>query len=117
MKKNKWKKEDIILQKVTHHTIRSRDTMNPNKKRIENLHKPKDKCHRCGMHSHCSRTCRMPKDFTDLYQASLKQNVIETNLINKDDFEGHNAYLDVNDLFKNPDKTDNMLSGGILEDD
>jgi hypothetical protein len=26
------KKEEIILQKITHHTTRSGDTMNPNKK-------------------------------------------------------------------------------------
>ena len=29
-------------------------------------------CHRCGMTRHWSRTCRMPKHFVDLYQASLK---------------------------------------------
>ena len=29
-------------------------------------------CHRCGMTGHWSRTCRTPKYFVDLYQASLK---------------------------------------------
>ena len=29
-------------------------------------------CHRCGMTGHWSRTCRTPKNFVDLYQASLK---------------------------------------------
>ena len=29
-------------------------------------------CHRYGMTGHWSRTCRMPKHFVDLYQASLK---------------------------------------------
>ncbi|KAK3408501.1 hypothetical protein EUGRSUZ_J00730 [Eucalyptus grandis] len=29
-------------------------------------------CHRCGMTGHWSRTCRTPKHFLDLYQASLK---------------------------------------------
>ena len=29
-------------------------------------------CHRCGMTGHWSRTCRTPKHFVDLYQASLK---------------------------------------------
>jgi hypothetical protein len=65
----------------------------------------------------------MPKYFTDLYQIYLKQNVGETNFIHKDDFEGHNVYLNVNvyldvsDLFGNPDKTNNILNGEILGDD
>jgi len=114
--KNKWKKRRYNPSKVTYHNIRSRDTINPNKKMVENLHKHKDKCHRCGIHGHCFRTCHTPKHLTDLYQSSLEQNAVETNFINKDDFEGHNAYLDVNDFFKRPYKTDNMLSGRILED-
>ncbi|KAG5253315.1 Retrovirus-related polyprotein from transposon [Salix suchowensis] len=89
----------------------------------KNLHKPEDKCHRCGMHGHWSRTCRTPKHLTDLYQASLKQNTVETNFIHKDGSENHNAcidvntYLDVSDFFENSDKTKNMLSGGIIRDD
>ena len=52
----------------------------------------------------------MPKHLTDLYQASLKQNVVKTNFIHKDDFEDHNVYLDVNAyldvfyFFENPNK-------------
>jgi hypothetical protein len=42
---------------------------------------------------------------------------IWTNFIHKDDFEGHNTYLDVYDLFENPNKTNNMLSSEILRDD
>jgi hypothetical protein len=72
------------------------------------------------MHGHWSRTCRTLKYFTDLYQTYLKQNVVEINFIHKNDFEGHNIYLNVNvyldvfDLFGNPDKTNNILSGEIL---
>jgi hypothetical protein len=75
------------------------------------------------MHGHSSRTCRTPKHLTYLYQAFFKQNAVETNFIHKEDLEGYNAYLDVNiyldvyDFFENPDKIDNMLSGGILRDD
>jgi beta-galactosidase beta subunit len=58
----------------------------------------------------------MPKYLINLYQVSPKQNTIETNFIYKDDFECHNAYIDINDFFKNPDKTYNILSGGILGD-
>jgi hypothetical protein len=71
----------------------------------------------CGMHVHWSLTCRTPKHLIDLYQTSLKQNAIETNFIHKDDFEGHNTYLDVFFFFENLDKTDNIFSGGILRDD
>jgi len=81
------------------------------------LHKPENKYHRFGMHDHWSRTCRTLKYLTDLYQASLKQNTIETNFIHKDDFKGHNVYLDISDLFKNPNKTDDIFSGRMLEDD
>ena len=42
----------------------------------------------------------------------LKENAVETNFIHKDDY----AYLDVFDFFKNSDKIESMLSGGILRD-
>ena len=32
-----------------------------------------NKCYRCGIKGHWSRTCRMPKHLVDLYQASLKE--------------------------------------------
>ena len=59
----------------------------------------------------------MPKHLIDLYQVSLKQNEVEINCIRKDDFEGHNSYLDVFYFFENPNKTNDIHSGGILEDD
>jgi hypothetical protein len=67
------------------------------------------------MHDHWSRTCRTLKYLTDLYQNSLKQNTIETNFIHKDDFKGHNVYLDISDLFKNPNETDGIFSGRMLD--
>ena len=75
------------------------------------------------MHGHWSPTYHTLKYLTDLYQVFLKQNTIETNFIHKDDYENHNTYLDVStylsvsDLFENPNKTENMLSGGIIKDD
>ena len=60
---------------------------------------------------HAKTSCRF------IYQASLKHYAVGTNFIHKDDFEGHNTYLDVFYFFKNLDKIDNMLSGGILRDD
>ena len=32
-----------------------------------------NKCYRCGIKGHWSRTCRTPKHLVDLYQASLKE--------------------------------------------
>jgi hypothetical protein len=112
--KNKWKKRRDNPSKDNppyHQKWRHNEPKQENNK---NLHIPEDKCHMCGMHDHRSRTCRSLKHLTDLYQASPKQNAVEINFIRKDDFEGHNVYLDVFDFFKNPDKTDSVLSCGIL---
>jgi len=71
---------------------------------------------------HTYDTYCISKHFMDLYQASLKQNAVETNCIHKDDIDDHkhhNVYLDVNVyidvfyFFENPDKTDSMLGGEI----
>ena len=35
-------------------------------------------CFRCGMKGHWSHTCRTPKHLVDLYQASIKTNVLKT---------------------------------------
>jgi len=59
----------------------------------------------------------LQKNLTDLYQNSSKQNTTETNFIHKYNFEDHNAYLNGNIFFKNPDKKDNILNGRIFEDD
>jgi len=32
-----------------------------------------DKCYRCSMKGHLSRTCRTPKHLIDLYQTSIKE--------------------------------------------
>jgi hypothetical protein len=72
------------------------------------------------MHGHWSHIYCTLKHLTILYQASLKQNTIETTFVHKDNLEGHNvyfnvnAYLDVFDLFENPDKTNTMFNNGIL---
>ncbi|EOY08711.1 Uncharacterized protein TCM_023784 [Theobroma cacao] len=77
-------------------------------------------CHRCGMSRHYSRTCRTPKHFVDLYQASLKDKGkrIKTHAIENStaltNVETNNAsvkmtrlafvevrtFLEVSDLFK-----------------
>lgn len=82
--------------------------MKPNKKREFFLRKPKDKCHTYDMHSHWSCPC-----FIGLWN-KMQLTLI---FINKDEFKGHNIYLDISNFFENPDKTNNMFSGGILGDD
>jgi hypothetical protein len=94
----------------------------PKQDKGKNLHKLEDKCLKRGMHGHWFHTCCTLKHLTVLYQASLKQNTFETNFVHKNDLEGHNVYLNVNayldvfDLFENPDRTNNMFNSGILED-
>jgi hypothetical protein len=43
-----------------------------------------DKCYRCNMKRHLSRTCRTPKHLIDLYQASIKEKEkwIKMNFVN-----------------------------------
>ena len=73
-----------------------------------------DKCYRCGMKGHWSRSCHTPKCLVDLYQASIKDK--EKGI--KMNFAGHsnpgdspvfldslngdsNTHLDVYDFFVN----------------
>ncbi|KAJ0080678.1 hypothetical protein Patl1_11750 [Pistacia atlantica] len=41
-----------------------------------------NKCYRCGGKGHWSHTYRTPKHLVELYQASIKNKKIETNLTN-----------------------------------
>jgi len=119
MKKINRKWEQIIVQKTTdhHHTTRSGDTMNPNKKK-ERI------CINLKI-SVISVICMViglalveRQNILQVYIKPLqKQNTLETNFIHKDNFKSHNFYLDISDFFENLYKTDNILSGGILRDD
>lgn len=83
-----------------------------------------DKCYRCGMKGHWSRTCYTAKHLVDLYQASIdkKNKNIEVNLAsqnpnsegdddtNLDDMNIDMNYLDVADFFEHPrEKIDHLI--------
>ncbi|KAL6564724.1 hypothetical protein OROMI_016174 [Orobanche minor] len=82
-----------------------------------NLSKREDKCHKCGMTGHWSRTCRTTKHLVDLYQKSIKgKGKIETNVLDYDGPLG-TTHLDVSDFFADP-KGDigHLIGGGVLDD-
>ena len=68
-----------------------------------------NKCYRCGMKGHWSRTCRMPKHVVDLYQTSIKGIEVEMNFIDSDG-QVDLTYLNVSDFFENPNgKIDHLI--------
>ncbi|XP_073130786.1 uncharacterized protein [Henckelia pumila] len=75
-----------------------------------------DKCYRCGVEGHWSRTCRTAKHLVDLYQSSMKEKgKIEANLVDSDD-PVDITHLDVSDFFAHPDgNIDHLIGGGVLE--
>ena len=71
-----------------------------------------NKCYKCGMKGHWSRTYRTPKHLVDLYQASIKGKEVEMNFIDSNG-QVDLTHLDVSDFFENPNgKIDHLIGDG-----
>ena len=80
----------------------------------QSKHARENKCHRCGMKGHQSRTCCTPKHFVDIYQASIKVKgkEVEMNFIDSDGLVDL-THLDFSDFFENPNgKIDHLIGDG-----
>jgi len=67
---NSYKRNAHFHQKWNHTEAKQNENKGLQNKPLNNS---EDKCYRCGMKGHWSRTCRTPKHLVDLYQASIKE--------------------------------------------
>ncbi|XP_027118399.2 uncharacterized protein [Coffea arabica] len=98
---NRGKQQNISQKRNNNY-----DQKNGEKKNYE------EKCYRCSMEGHWSRTCCTADYLVDLYQASLKKKdkIVETNFIDQkndyddgDDADADMTHLNVADFFEHPE--------------
>jgi hypothetical protein len=78
---NSYKRNTLYHQKWNHTEVKQNENKGLQNKPTKNYG---DKCYRCCIKGHRSRTCRMPKHLVELYQASIKdiERGIEMNFAN-----------------------------------
>jgi hypothetical protein len=118
---NSYKRNVPYHQKWNHTEAKQNENKSLQNKPTKNY---EDKCYRCGMKGHWSRTCRTPKHLVDLYQASIKEKEkrIEMNFANHSNpadspffldtlkREG-STHLDVSDFFEDSNGKTDLLIG------
>jgi len=118
---NSYKRNVPYHQKWNHTEAKQNENKGLQNKPTKNY---EDKCYRCGMEGHWSRTCRTPKHLVDLYQASIKEKEkgIEMNFANHsnpadspfflDTLKGEGStHLDVSEFFEDSNGKTNLLIG------
>ncbi|CAM8978840.1 unnamed protein product [Rhodiola kirilowii] len=96
------------FKKKTHYPMKGMDNEGK-QKGTATFKRTESSCFRCGMKGHWDRTCRTPKHFVDLYQASLKGKGVEANFTEQKNDDPMNlaqldpmnkTHLDVSDFFE-----------------
>ena len=112
---NNYQSRGGHINTTKNHKKWSNNIARKGKEQFQPLANYENKCYKCGMKGHWSRTCYTADHLVKLYQTSLKEkskDKIETNLIDGDD-PVDITHLDVSNFFEDPNgKIDHLLGDG-----
>ncbi|KAL5713760.1 hypothetical protein ACHQM5_015809 [Ranunculus cassubicifolius] len=98
------------VQHTYHQDTKSHEKRDNRNEKPKNHPKHEDKCYKCGMKGHWSRTCRTAKHLVELYQASIKGKgkSVETNYIDHPAQKTDITHLEASNFFNDSDIYENL---------